>query len=175
MDDTTLSQLITIAAAGVFLICAWATFWIWRARESGWARLASHYGVRPRRDSMPRRWQSIRFMPSHLNYVGMMTFRLTVDGMYAVPMLPCRFGHEPLLIPWDDISILAVDTYPADRLYDLQTSREPHVRMRVGVKAAQFIRRAADNSQYFAGQAVPASPRARPLPSPKPRMHEPVA
>jgi len=176
MDDTTLSQLITYAASAVFLVCAWATFWIWRAREAGWTRLAAQYGTKPRRDAMPRRWQTVRFMPSHLGYPGVMTFQLTVDGLYAVPTLLCRFGHDPLLIPWDDISILAVDTYPADRLYDLQLAREPRVRIRVGVKVAQFIRRAADNSQYFANPAVRAV-KALPAPHPRPASlkHESVA
>lgn len=149
MDDATLSMLITAFALAAFLVSGWATFWIWRARRSGWSRLAAHYASLSRRDSMPRKWMSIQFRPSHLHYPKLITTRLTVDGLYLVPNLLCRFGHDPLLVPWTDIEIFAIETYPADRLYDLKFAKDANVRMRVGVAMAQFIRRAADNSVYF--------------------------
>lgn len=149
MDDATLSMLITGLALAAFVVSGWATFWIWRARRSGWSRLAASYATPLRRDSLPRRWISVQFRPSNVHYPRLITARLTVDGLYLVPNLLCRFGHEPLLVPWDDIEIFAVETYPADRLYDLKLARDSTVRLRVGVTMAQFIRRAADNSVYF--------------------------
>ncbi len=150
MDDATLSMFITGFALFAFVISGWATFWIWRARRSGWSRLAASYGAPMRRDSMARRWLSLQFKPSKVHYPKLITARLTVDGLYLVPNLLCRFGHDPLMVPWTDIEIFAIETYPADRLYDLQFAKEANVRMRVGVTMAQFIRRAADNSVYFA-------------------------
>ncbi len=149
MDDNTLSSLITVAALVVFLISGWATFWIYRARRGGWNRLAAAYASPRRRDAMPRRWQSVTLKPAGVGYRWIINLRLTVDGLYIYPMFPFSFGHEPLLVPWDDIEIFAVETYPADRLYDLKFAAEPNVRLRVGVSVAQFIRRAADNVQYF--------------------------
>ena len=153
MDDETLSQLITLTAAAVFTASAWGTLLIWRARQSGWARLSTSYGVQRQPEAPARRWLSARFLPSGHRYPKMLTARLSVDGLYLVPVWFCRCGHFPLLVPWNDIEIEAVETYPADRLYDLRFAAERGVRVRVGVKIAQFIRRAADNSQYFAEPA----------------------
>ena len=174
MDDNTLSLLITWAAAACFAASSWAVFWIWRGRRGGWARLAGAYKSPRRRDSAPRRFQSFEMMPSGVGYPGLVTLRMTVDGLYAVPSWLVRFGHDPLLVPWDDIEIIAVDTYPADRLYDLKFVRVPQVRARVGVGVAQLIRRAADNSQYFletsAVHTRPALPAPRDGLVPSPGM-----
>lgn len=170
MDDSNLSLAITWTAAACFAVSAWAVFWIWRARRSGWTRLAATYPSPSRRDSMPRRWQGAMLMPSGVTYPGLMTFRLCVDGLYAAPLFAVRVGHDPVLVPWDDIEIFAVDTYPADRLYDLKFARLPQVRIRVGVAMAQLIRRAADNSRYFA-----EAPPVRALPAPKPLRQQSVA
>ncbi len=175
MDDTTLSTLITAAAGVCFVLSGWACFWIWRARRGGWARIASIYGCLARRDSQPRRWQSFQMRPAKVGYPGLITLRLTMDGLYAVPSIFVRFGHDPLLVPWDDIEILAVDTYPADRLYDLKFARVPQVRIRVNVAVAQMIRRAADNSQYFAEQNADAVRAALPSPKVRPVRRQSVA
>lgn len=152
MDDNTLSTLITAGASVVFAISAWATWCMYRARRGGWTRLAAVYGSARRRDAVPRRWQSVKLMPRRVGYLKIITVRLTVDGLYLRPLFPFAFGHDPLLIPWDDIEIFAIETYPADRLYDLKFAHEPNVRMRIGVAMAQFIRRAADNVQYFVNE-----------------------
>ncbi|MGC4030823.1 MAG: hypothetical protein QM754_03615 [Tepidisphaeraceae bacterium] len=165
MDDPTLSLIITSASAVCFVLSAWATFWIWRARRGGWMRLASTYPTPKRRDSNARRRQSVTLMPSGIGYPAVMTFRLTVDGLYARPGLVVRFGHDPVLIPWDDIEIFAVDNTPAHRLYDLKFARLPQVRMRVGAEVATLIRRAADNSHYFQEQAAPIAARAKAKPA----------
>ncbi|HEX8323251.1 MAG TPA: hypothetical protein VF595_04985 [Tepidisphaeraceae bacterium] len=168
MDDNVLSLLITVGAALAFLLSAWATFWIWRGRHGGWARLAAAYPAKGRRDAPARRWQSLTMRPARVAYPGLITLRLTVDGLHAVPLLPVRFGHEPILVPWDDIEIIAVDTYPADRLYDLKFAKVPQVHARVNVTVAQFIRRAADNSHYFADAMPFAGRKSLPAPTPKP-------
>ena len=149
MDDKTLSSLITAVALVVFLVSGWATFWIYRARRGGWNRLAAAYGTNPRKDSTPRRWQSIMLMPARVRYRWIISLRLTVDGLYLHPVFPFNLGHDPILVPWNDIEIFAIETYPSDRLYDLKFALEPNVNLRVGVAVAQFIRRAADNVQYF--------------------------
>jgi len=150
MDDETLSTAMTATALVTFFISGWATFWIWRARRSGWVKLANSYPATTRPiGTMPRRWLSATLKPADSVYPRLLTARLTVDGLYLAPNLLCRFGHDPILVPWDDIEIFAIETYPADRVYDLKFSRLPQMRMRVGVTVAQFIRRAADNSHYF--------------------------
>lgn len=161
MDDPTLSLVITSAAAVCFVLSAWATFWIWRARRGGWMRLANTYPSAKRKDSNARRRQSVTLMPSGIGYPGLMTFRLTVDGLYAQPARLVRFGHDPVLIAWDDIEIFVVDNTPSHRLYDLKFAKVPQVRMRVGAEAATLIRRAADNSQYFQEQAAPIAARVK--------------
>ena len=163
MDDATLSNILTYGLAAVLLVSAWATLCLVLARRSGWTKLAAAYGGKTRADSTPRRWQTVRLMPADQLYPYCMTIRLTIDGLYLVPSRLCRFGHPPLLVPWDDIEIFAVETYPADRLYDLKLAAEPTVKLRVGVKAAQYIRRAADNAQYFVD--TPA-PQVKPQPKP---------
>lgn len=178
MDDSTLSLSITAAALGVFLVSGWATFWIHRARRGGWNRLAASYATTARKDSLPRRWQTITFMPGRIRYRKIITLRLTVDGLYLRPVAPFSFGHEPLLIPYDDIEIFAIETYPASRVYDLKFSDEPGVKLRVGVSVAQFIRRAADNAQYFADQQNKPLAHLDPadtIAPPRPRTPTPVA
>jgi len=168
MDDQTLSNLITITACVAFVTSGWATLLIWRGRRSGWAKLAHAYPAAGKpTGSMPRRWLSITFKPAGTVYPRIITARLTVDGLYLVPSLVCRFGHDAMLIPWDDIEIFAIETYPADRLYDLKFARHPQVRLRVSVAIAQFIRRAADNSHYFNDD----EPQSHPIPrAPAPRQ-----
>lgn len=162
MDDNTLSSLITASALVVFLVSGWATFWIYRARRGGWNRLAAAYGTTARKDAMPRRWQSIMLMPARVRYRWIISLRLTVDGLYLHPVFPFSLGHEPILVPWDDIEIFAIETYPADRLYDLKFALEPNIKLRVGVAVAQFIRRAADNVQYFVEPQVDVKTVAHP-------------
>ncbi len=160
MDDQTLSSLITLAALIIFAISGWAAMWLFRAQRSGWMKLASIYGTSRKYESPVHRWNSIRFMPAKLRYRKVVNFQLTVDGLYLTLIAPFKLGHDALLIPWNDIEIFAVDTYPADRLYDLKFALEPDVKMRVGVAVAQGIRRAADNVHYFATEANAApSPR----------------
>jgi len=157
MDDQTLSSLITLSALAIFAVCAWSAYWLWRGALSGWARLASVYGSERRTDSSPRRGQTLCLMPGGLKYRWVASVRLTVDGFYLSLAAPFSLGHEPLLIPYNDIEIFAVETYPADRLYDLKFAHEPGIRIRVGVAIAQGIRRAADNVQYFAPPTPPPS------------------
>jgi hypothetical protein len=153
MDDETLSNTMTLTAMVIFLISGWATFWIWRARHSGWIKLAERYPALQRpTGTLPRRWLSATLKPADTFYPRLLTARLTMNGLHLAPNLLCRFGHDPILIPWDDIEIFAIETYPADRLYDLKFGRLPHIRVRVGVTVAQFIRRAADNSHYFSDE-----------------------
>jgi hypothetical protein len=175
MDDKDLSNLITLAAAVVFVISGWAALWIWRARRSGWARLAAVYGAKVS-EGRARRFQSVRLLPSRVKYARIINVKTTMDGLQLYPVLLTRFGHEPLLVPWGDIEIFAVETYPADRLYDLRFAAEPQMRMRVGVPVAQAIRRAADNAQYFA-EPIPVKPPAAQAIAPKqsPVPHETTA
>lgn len=175
MDDSTLSLIITYTAAACFGISAWAVFWIWRARRSGWIRLAAAYPSPVRRDSTPRRWQSGLMLPSGVGYPNLLVFRTCLEGLYAAPVLPVRIGHDPVLVPWNDIEIFAVDTYPADRLYDLKFARMPQVRIRVNVAMAQLIRRAADNSQYFEESASPIRALTSTSAKPSVRQRQSVA
>jgi hypothetical protein len=173
MDDTTLSNLITLAAGITFLVSGWATYCIWRARRSGWSRLAAIYGdAKPIKDVAPHRWQTIKLLPGKVKYRRTITLRLTVDGLHMTPALAFRCGHEPLMIPWSDIEIFAVDTAAQDRLYDLKFTHEPAVRARIGVHVAQLIRRAADNAQYFV-EAPP--PQIKPAPRPQPQTQRATA
>ena len=149
MDPALLSQLITLSALLMFVISGWAVYWIWTAKRSGWMRLAASYVDQQGYHTTPHRFEKIRLLPAHVMYWHTVNVCCGIDGLHIWTLLPCRFGHESLMVPWDDIDILAVETYPADRVYDLEFSKVPGVRLRVGVHVAQQIRRATDNVQYF--------------------------
>lgn len=149
MSPAQVSAILTLAALATFVVSGWAVYWIWTARRSGWTRLATIYPYRPTQLGAAHRFVSIQFLPTDIRYPRLITFHCTVEGLHIVPILPCRFGHERLLIPWDEIQITNGDVAHHDRTYDLQFARVHHLHIRIGVHMAQHIRRAADTADYF--------------------------
>ena len=84
------------------------------SRVSGWTALAARFAVAP--DRRPRGdtfgWQSVqlRLFASYSNCVDVV---VSERGLFLQPVWPFRFGHAPLLIPWNDIA----DVSSQDRLF----------------------------------------------------------
>ena len=166
MDDSQLSTCITLTAAAAFLISGWALACVTLARRSGWMRLARAYRHRGRVYSTAHRFKTVRFEPTTTWYPAGVTLRYAVEGMAVAASPLFRPGHPPLLIPWDQMEIYLVDHEQAKKTYDLCFAQVPGVRVRVSVKIAQQIRRAADNAQYFLEPAGLAATKSGDVKSP---------
>ena len=71
------------------------------SKASGWNRLAKMYRAKTRCEGEVYHFQSCRMGP--VSYSGCWSIFLTSDGFFISMLLPFRFGHPPLFIPWKDI------------------------------------------------------------------------
>ena len=94
---------------GLAFLAAFASMWtgiIWLiSRIGGWARLAKEYRAELRREGMHFSMRSLHIAPM-TGYNRCLEVTLSRDGIYLVPFALFRFGHAPLLIPWDRVGKL---------------------------------------------------------------------
>lgn len=90
----------------VFLL-AFTVFWFLiialLARLGGWDNLASQYSASSTPASRIHSFQSGRF--GIVNYSNCLGISCGASGLYLSVLLPFRFHHPPLQIPWADIRI----------------------------------------------------------------------
>jgi len=89
---------------GGFLI-VFPLFWcgiVWLISRMGWARMAQRFSaIRPIEG---RRFQGCGArLGIGTNYSGCLNVIVGHSGLYLVPMILFRPGHQPLMIPWDNL------------------------------------------------------------------------
>ena len=96
-----LDPIILIVFAPVF-VCFWLIVSSTIAEVSGWKAMASQYrAVRPP-EGIRYLWRSMR-LNAFAGYNHCLNVTLCPGGLHLVPSLLFRFGHAPLLVPWDRI------------------------------------------------------------------------
>jgi hypothetical protein len=105
------------------------------AELSGWRRLARSYGCSSLPDGTRLRFQSAgmrRIFNS--NYGGCLTIVVNETGMGVSVFWLFRVGHEPLFIPWSDISVGQEKLLRLFSLVRFDFAAEPGVAMLIAPK-----------------------------------------
>lgn len=131
-----------------------AAVWVWTAiipsllgfyvflgyaigRVSGWTQLGRYYGA-PLEPTANR----IRFQSADLRkwfgYSGCLTFSSLPEGLFLAAPLIFRLGHPPLLFPWSEIHVDAVQVFKMDYL-ELRFQQMPEIPLRIRPKLAMKI------------------------------------
>lgn len=72
------------------------------SRFGGWADMARKFRAVEIPEGLVLRWQSVQ-LGGWCNYNRVLTFVISEKGFYMAPWKPFSFGHQPLLIPWEEI------------------------------------------------------------------------
>ncbi len=91
--------LVALFPVGFVLFWLGISFLISRV---AWSRLASAYPGDPRFEG--RRWHMTSAQIGLAGYGSSLTVGASEKGFYLRPILPFRFGHSPILIPWTEIT-----------------------------------------------------------------------
>lgn len=104
-----------LSLLAVILIVCWAALCLIVSRL-GWHRLARSYPDRP--DLQGPHWRMPWARVGWANYRGTLKLTATRDGLRLSVLTLLRPGHEPMLLPWQDITIERTQwvTVPAVRL-----------------------------------------------------------
>jgi len=100
------SHLATPLGFAIFFIGLWCTVCFLIGFITGWLSLSRRF----RNQSEPYGetkaagpfWYTV-YMRFWTHYSSVIRLRAAADGLYASVLLPFRFGHPPLHIPWDEI------------------------------------------------------------------------
>jgi hypothetical protein len=102
------------------LLLAWLGIQFCAAAISGWRKLAQVYrangpfsGRRWRLQSAELRWR--------IGYNNCLTLGSGAEGLFLSVLLPFRFSHPPLLIPWTDIASRDVTRWRFFRMTEVRT------------------------------------------------------
>jgi hypothetical protein len=83
-----------------------AVFWVFGVRRaaqtSGWQDLATSYRTTGKFRG-PKRYLQSGYV-GKMSHGGTLILGADAGGLYMSVLAPFRFGHEPLYIPWSDIS-----------------------------------------------------------------------
>lgn len=129
----------------VFLaFAAWVGMLTVIARAGGWAALAQVY--QSAGDFEGRRWWfQTGQMGGGIRYGGILTVGANLRGLYLSVLVPFRFGHPPLFIPWTDITVTARRGLVLGHV-DLRFRRVPGVSLRLPERLGRQIAEAAGPS-----------------------------
>jgi hypothetical protein len=81
----------------------WLALMFLIAHLGGWAALAKACPVRSRPRGAAFGGLSLQIHPA-TSYGGCISAVFSAEGLYLVPLLLFRFGHRPLLIPWEQVA-----------------------------------------------------------------------
>jgi hypothetical protein len=91
----------------VLLFAGFAVFWVFIvrrvARTSGWRDLATSYRATAPFHGRRRYLQSGSV--GGVSHGGTLILGADADGLYMSVLAPFRFGHQPLYIPWSDVTV----------------------------------------------------------------------
>jgi hypothetical protein len=128
--------LIALLALSAFPVIWGGTVWI--ISRLGWATLAAHFETDQPPTGHTLRFQSARIGIS--NYNGVLTVHIEPDGLRLAVIAPFRFGHPPLLIPWDAITAIRPQKVLWMTVYAIDIG-EPHVQtVQVSARIIDAIR-----------------------------------
>ncbi|MCB1044704.1 MAG: hypothetical protein KDC35_17305 [Acidobacteria bacterium] len=130
MDEATkslLNVLFLFGFAAVF-VGVWIRFLHTSSLNSGWTQLANQYHCK-----QPFKGTTARFQSAVLNgvsFTGLLVLGANNHGLFMEPIPPFRLFHKPLLIPWTELQIEPLSSFPFKRYLVLFKS-QPDITMEV--------------------------------------------
>ena len=97
----------------IFFVSMWAFGSKLLARTGGWEAMASLWPA-PSTLAVSRRFLKAGVFGSSCRYNGVLITGATKDGLYLDVLLPCRIGHQALLIPWDQLELICDNRWLAE-------------------------------------------------------------
>ena len=92
--------LAPLAVLGLPLFWLFVCFLV--ARLGGWAGVAKAFAARDRPEGTHFSGLSLQIAPA-TSYGGCVSATFSRDGLWLAPIWLFRFGHRPLLVPWDRV------------------------------------------------------------------------
>jgi hypothetical protein len=89
----------------MLVILLWCLIGLLVAHLSGWHQLGKLYGSSRKNNGRKWRMKSIG-MRRGQNYQNIVTIGANIEGIFLSVFPLFRFGHQPLFIPWDQITYI---------------------------------------------------------------------
>lgn len=125
----------------LYAIVLWAGVSFLISLIGGWFELGRTYRTRQPFDGQVWKFQDAQFRLI-AGYHNVLSVGVNSEGLYLSVFLPFRFGHPPLLIPWQDISVRP-GRYLWFRVYRFEFRQVPSVHLRLREKLGKKIQAAA--------------------------------
>ncbi len=144
-----------VIALIVVLVIAWCMFFIavirFAGRVGGWFQLAQFYAL----DDEDIEGERFRFksvgMRRAVNYGGIAEFIVTPRGLCIKIAKPFRFGHPPLLLPWDQMNVRQGSALLMNTIF-IEMEKAPQLPLRIRFSTAMKIKQAA--GEYWPSDIV---------------------
>lgn len=135
--------LVLIAVPGFWLALMFVI-----AHVGGWAGLARAFPAPGRPRGVTFRSLSLQIRPA-TSYGGCITAVFGPDGLFLVPFLIFRFGHRPLLIPWEDVGAPVERRFLGFRLVHLPINTPVRAaRLGLSRQACRWLQSAASREDW---------------------------
>ena len=124
----------------LFFTGVWVAICYGIALTGGWNVLAEHY-----LDKSDFQGERFRFRSGQIgkaSYGSCLTLGASPRGLYLATLVMFRFGHPPLFIPWEDISITSKKQWFVS-LVQLEFSKAPGTTLDISKGIAHNIARAS--------------------------------
>ncbi len=93
----------------VFFLLLWILISFLASRLSGWHRLVKTYPASTPYEGKPYRFQTL-WMRYGTHYGNIATVGANSQGLYLSVLFLFRIGHDPLFIPWSEITVTETTT-----------------------------------------------------------------
>jgi hypothetical protein len=123
----------------------WVTVLIGIGHMTGWAALAEKFRCEGPFGGQQWRWESAR-MRWWGGYNNCLIVGADPQGLYLSMLLPFRFGHPPLFIPWIEVSVAKHGRWMLTRYVELRLGRECDIPFRVPERLGDRLKVAAGSS-----------------------------
>lgn len=139
-------------AAGLFA-------WAWRMGAYRWRRLAAVYGKVPVWLGTPhaqRKRQSVILRGGRFgwqSHLGIISVAIYDKGLLFSLMAPFSFDHPPFFIPFEELKATRTDWYLNSESYELDTRREPEIKLIIDDDLMRWIAAKAGN-RWSAGYSL---------------------
>lgn len=126
----------------LFFVLLWVAISFLISRLSGWGDLASYYSYNGQLVTRKLYLQSgsLRWLTG---YRGCLTIGATPEGLYLAVLFLFRMGHEPLFIPWREISIRRKNIIFGLRMLEFRFNHAPTIPLVIPGRLEGFLTQVA--------------------------------
>jgi len=115
-------------------------------RTTGWAALARRFRAQMPFSGELWSWQSAQIRSWLGGYNNCLLVGANPQGLFLAMMIPFRFGHPSLFIPWFEVSRVSRGKWLQFPFVELQLGREDPIPLRMNERLAARIQLAAGSS-----------------------------